>query len=152
MQRERVTEHIYIFTSDLYVQVTAGVVVTSAGAIIIDTLLYPEETLLMKRFVEERLGLSVRYVINTHHHADHVAGLDDLRRFYEHGEEETSELRIGFERFLSYSYEERRRLVDKLKRFFTCARDPVYGDGAVPSLPERGGPVMDNHRFNPDWE
>jgi cyclase len=74
MQRERVTEHIYIFTSDLYVQVTAGVVVTSAGAIVIDTLLYPEETMLIKRFVEDRLGLPIRYVINTHHHADHTMG------------------------------------------------------------------------------
>ena len=44
MQRERVTEDIFVFTSDLYVQVTASVVVTTEGIVVIDTLLYPEET------------------------------------------------------------------------------------------------------------
>ena len=38
MQRERVADDIYVFTSDLYAQVTAGVVVTSEGAVVIDTL------------------------------------------------------------------------------------------------------------------
>ncbi len=74
MQRERVADDIYVFTSDLYAQVTAGVVVTTEGAIVIDTLAYPEETLLIKRFVETRLGTTVRYVINTHFHADHSTG------------------------------------------------------------------------------
>ncbi len=74
MQRERVADDIYIFTSELYAQVTAGVIVTSEGAVVIDTLAYPEETLIMKRFIESRLGTSVRYVINTHFHADHSTG------------------------------------------------------------------------------
>jgi glyoxylase-like metal-dependent hydrolase (beta-lactamase superfamily II) len=74
MQRERVTESIYVFTSDLYVQVTASVVVTSHGAIVIDTLLYPEETQQIRQFVQDRLNLPIRYVINTHHHADHTLG------------------------------------------------------------------------------
>ena len=74
MQRERVTENIYVFTSDLYVQVTVGLVLTSAGAVLIDTMLYPEETIQIRRFVEERLGTTVRYIINTHHHADHTTG------------------------------------------------------------------------------
>ncbi|MEZ4667472.1 MAG: MBL fold metallo-hydrolase [Anaerolineae bacterium] len=74
MQRERVADDIYVFTSDLYAQVTAGVVLTSEGAVVIDTLAYPEETLLLKRFVETRLSTPVRYVINTHFHADHTVG------------------------------------------------------------------------------
>jgi cyclase len=74
MQRERVTENIFVFRSDQYVQVTAGVVITSMGAVLIDTLLYPEESLKIKRFVEEHLSLTVRYVINTHFHADHTMG------------------------------------------------------------------------------
>ena len=74
MQRERVTEDIYVFNSDLYVQVTAGFVVTSKGIVLIDTLLYPEETLQIKRFIETRLKQPVIYVINTHHHADHTTG------------------------------------------------------------------------------
>lgn len=74
MQRERLTDDIYVFTSELYAQVTAGVVVTSEGAVLIDTLVYPEETLSIKRFVETRLNTRVRYVINSHFHADHTTG------------------------------------------------------------------------------
>jgi cyclase len=74
MQRERVTDTIYVFTSDLYVQVTAGLIVTSAGAVLIDTLLYPEETLQIRRFAEDRLHTPVQFVVNTHHHADHTLG------------------------------------------------------------------------------
>lgn len=74
MQRERVADDIYIFTSDLYAQVTAGVIITSVGAVLVDTLLFPEETRLIKRFVEGRLNCPVRYVVNTHYHADHTYG------------------------------------------------------------------------------
>lgn len=74
MQRERVTDDIYVFTSEQYAQVTAGLIVTTAGAVLVDTLLFPEETHLIKRFIENRLGLPVRYIINTHFHADHTTG------------------------------------------------------------------------------
>lgn len=74
MQRERVTESIYVFTSDLYAQVTAGAVVTPQGAILIDTLLYPEETHQLKHYIQDRLRAPIRFVINTHHHADHTLG------------------------------------------------------------------------------
>lgn len=74
MQRERVSEDIYVFTSELYARVTAGAVVTPAGAILIDTLPYPQETLAIKMFLEDRLQIPVRYVVNTHYHADHTNG------------------------------------------------------------------------------
>ena len=74
MQRERVTNDIYMFTSKLYAQVTASVIITSVGAVLVDTLAYPEETRQVKRFIEERLGHKIRYVINTHYHADHTMG------------------------------------------------------------------------------
>lgn len=74
MQRERITEHILVFRSDLYAQVTAGLVLTSDGAVLIDTLLYPEETLRIRRYIEKGLQSRVRYVINTHYHADHTTG------------------------------------------------------------------------------
>lgn len=74
MQRERVADDIYVFTSELYAQVTAGAVITSDGAILIDTLVFPEETRAIKTFLETRLSCPVRYVINTHYHADHTYG------------------------------------------------------------------------------
>ncbi len=74
MQRERVADDIYVFTSELYAQVTAGAVITSEGAILIDTLVFPEEARAIRQFLEMRLGCPVRYVINTHYHADHTYG------------------------------------------------------------------------------
>lgn len=74
MQRERITDNILVFRSSLYAQVTAGLIVTSDGAVLVDTLLYPEESLRIRRYVESSLGSSVRYVINTHFHADHTTG------------------------------------------------------------------------------
>ena len=74
MQRERVAEDIYVFASELYAQVTATAVTTSEGVVLFDTLLYPEETLSIKRFIENRLNALVRYIINSHFHADHSAG------------------------------------------------------------------------------
>lgn len=74
MQRERVTEDIVVFTSDLYVQVTASIVITNEGLVVIDSLLYPEETAQMVQYITERIKQPIRYVINTHHHADHTTG------------------------------------------------------------------------------
>jgi len=73
MQRERVSENVYWFQSDMYAQVSAGVIAGPQFAVIIDTLI-PQETLEIRDFVENKLNLSVRYVINTHHHADHCWG------------------------------------------------------------------------------
>jgi cyclase len=73
MLRERISEEIYVFTSDLYAQVTAGVIVTSEGAVVVDTLPFPQETREVLAFVQEK-GLRVPYVINTHSHADHTNG------------------------------------------------------------------------------
>lgn len=74
MLRERISDDIYVFSSRMYAQETAGAIITKAGVILIDTLFYPEETLAIKQFIEERLGQEVRYLINTHYHADHTQG------------------------------------------------------------------------------
>jgi glyoxylase-like metal-dependent hydrolase (beta-lactamase superfamily II) len=74
MRRERVSDDIYIFTSDLYAQVTASAVVTRQGIIVIDTLPFPEETRAMIDFL---MGLGrgeIFYLINTHWHGDHTYG------------------------------------------------------------------------------
>ena len=74
MLRERVSDDIYVFTSELYAQVTAGAVVSTEGAVIIDTLPFPSETLEILDFVQKRLNVPVKYVVNTHYHADHTYG------------------------------------------------------------------------------
>lgn len=86
MLRERVSSDIYIFTSELYVQVTAGAIMTSEGAIVIDTLPLPYESREMARFLLQEAPATmrggahsgvrggVRYVILTHYHADHTYG------------------------------------------------------------------------------
>ncbi|UCC88557.1 MAG: MBL fold metallo-hydrolase [Anaerolineales bacterium] len=74
MRRERVSDDIYVFTSDLYAQVTASAVATEAGIIVIDTLPFPEETRLMKDFLEGLGRGKIRYLINTHWHGDHTHG------------------------------------------------------------------------------
>jgi len=74
MHRERVSENVYWFQSEVYAQVTAGVIVGPQWAVVIDTLALPEETLGMREFIEHELGVQIRYVINTHYHADHSWG------------------------------------------------------------------------------
>jgi glyoxylase-like metal-dependent hydrolase (beta-lactamase superfamily II) len=74
MIRERVAEDVYVFTSELYAQVNAGAIVGPEWSVLIDTLAYPEETLEIKEFLEERLASPVRYLINTHYHSDHTLG------------------------------------------------------------------------------
>lgn len=74
MVRERVAEDVYLFTSELYAKVNAGAVVGPDWSVLIDTLAYPEETQEIHNFLEQRLQKPVRYLINTHYHADHSLG------------------------------------------------------------------------------
>ncbi len=74
MLRERVSTDIYVFTSDLYAQVTAGVIATPAGVIMVDTLPFPIETREIASFIANRFPVGVRYIVLTHYHADHVYG------------------------------------------------------------------------------
>ena len=74
MHRERVSENVYWFQSEVYAQVTAGVVAGPQWAVVIDTLALPDETLNIREFIEHELNVPVRYVINTHYHADHAWG------------------------------------------------------------------------------
>lgn len=74
MLRERVTEDVFVFISSLYAEVSAVVVTTPDGAVVIDTLPFPEETSQVREFALRRCPRGIRYVINTHHHADHVYG------------------------------------------------------------------------------
>ena len=74
MFRERVSDNIYVFTSDLYAQVTAGAVVTPQGTILIDSLPFPSETREMASFINKVSPDGVKYIVLTHYHADHAYG------------------------------------------------------------------------------
>lgn len=74
MRRERVAESIYVFTSSRYIEVTAGVIVTPAGCVVIDTLPFPSESRQIKAFAQKACRKGIRYVVNTHYHADHTYG------------------------------------------------------------------------------
>src|SRR5512132_3451365 len=74
MHPECVSENVFWFQSEVYALVTAGVVAGPQWAVVIDTLALPDETLGMREFVEHELNVPVRYVINTHYHADHAWG------------------------------------------------------------------------------
>jgi cyclase len=74
MQRERVTDDVYVFISDLYVEVSATIVITPEGCVLIDTLPFPQETKQIRDFAQRRCPRGIRYVVNSHHHADHIYG------------------------------------------------------------------------------
>jgi cyclase len=74
VQRERIADNVYSFQSDVYAQVTAGAVIGPSWAVVIDTLAMPDESLQIRDFVERELAVPVRYVIDTHSHADHAWG------------------------------------------------------------------------------
>jgi glyoxylase-like metal-dependent hydrolase (beta-lactamase superfamily II) len=73
LKRDRVSDGVYVFTSGLYAEVTATVVFTDEGAIVVDTLPFPQETKVIRDFISQRRTKPL-YVINTHSHADHIYG------------------------------------------------------------------------------
>ena len=75
MKRDRVTDDVCVFTSTQYAQVTAGVVLTPDGAVLIDTLPFPDETREIIEYLKSEGPRGVvRYVVNTHRHGDHTHG------------------------------------------------------------------------------
>lgn len=74
MRRERVSDDIYVFTSDLYAQVTASAVVTREGIVVIDTLPFPIETQEMIDHLKALGQGPIKYLVNTHWHGDHTNG------------------------------------------------------------------------------
>jgi len=74
MLRERIADDIYVFTSERYLEVTAGAIVTDEGAVVIDTLPFPDETQRMREFVLKQSPQGIRYLIVTHSHGDHSYG------------------------------------------------------------------------------
>lgn len=75
MYWERVSEEIYLFTSDRYALVNSVAILTREGIVVIDGLPFPDEAKQIARFLEMRVGLHFHSAMLTHHHMDHVYGL-----------------------------------------------------------------------------
>jgi cyclase len=76
MYWERVSEDIFLFTSDRYAMVNCTAVLTEEGIVIIDALPFPNEAEQIARFLEVHTEEGFHSLILTHHHMDHVYGLD----------------------------------------------------------------------------
>lgn len=72
---ERVTEDIYLFTSERYALVNCVAVVTEEGIVAIDALPFPEEAHQIAQFLDLRGRGRFHSLILTHYHMDHVYGL-----------------------------------------------------------------------------
>lgn len=72
--RTRVADDTWVFTSELYVEVNAGLVTTPDGGILIDTLPFPSETKQIIEFARRACPAGIKYVINTMSQADHIYG------------------------------------------------------------------------------
>jgi len=76
MYWERVSEEIFLFTSDRYAMVNCTAVLTDEGIVVIDALPFPNEAEQIARFLEAHTDKGFHSLILTHHHMDHVYGLD----------------------------------------------------------------------------
>ncbi len=75
MYWERVSEKIFLFTSDRYALVNSTAVLTERGTVVIDALPFPDEARQIARFLEIRSGMDFYSLILSHHHMDHAYGL-----------------------------------------------------------------------------
>jgi glyoxylase-like metal-dependent hydrolase (beta-lactamase superfamily II) len=75
MYWERVTEEIYLFTTDRYALVNSIAIFTEEGVVVIDALPFPDEAKQIARFLSARSRSGFHSIILTHYHIDHVYGL-----------------------------------------------------------------------------
>lgn len=71
---ERVTEEIFLFTSDRYALVNCVAIMTDEGIVMVDALPFPDEARQIARFLDQRSGGHFHSLVLTHYHMDHVYG------------------------------------------------------------------------------
>ncbi len=129
MRRERVSDDVYVFTSDLYAQVTASAIVTRDGIVIVDTLPFGVETQEMIDYLNS-LGMGpIRYLINTHWHLDHINGnylFDDTVELVCH-----RKCQEAMMEFAPNALEEARETSPLLEDAEICIPNVVFEDGQL---------------------
>ena len=76
MKRDRISDGVYVFTSGLYAEVTATVVFTDEGAMLVDTLPFPQETRHIRDFMAQRrtkVQLRHQYALACRPHLRHLS-------------------------------------------------------------------------------
>jgi len=75
MYWERVTEEIYVFTSERYALVNSVAFLTTEGIIVIDALPFPTEARKIAAFLGKQGSGRFHSLVLTHYHMDHAYGL-----------------------------------------------------------------------------
>jgi len=72
---ERISDTIYMFTSERYALVNSVAIQTEEGLVVVDAPPFPDEAKQILRFLSQRVGTRYRALVTTHHHIDHIYGL-----------------------------------------------------------------------------
>lgn len=145
--RSRVADDTWVFTSALYAEVNAGLVVSQEGGILIDTLPFPSETEQIIDFASQMCPKGIRYVINTISHADHVYGSSMFPDAELVAHETCRELLARYGR---KALEEAREHTPELLRVEIRLPKIVFNEGAVVRLGEKTVHVMHAPGPGPD--
>ena len=110
----RIGEDVLIVTARFtWWEVNMAALATSEGLVVVDTLYHPAAARKARRLISAWSDRPVRYVINTHHHADHTFGNGEFREALIIGH---SRCPAGMESELARQLESCRRLIPDLDK------------------------------------
>ena len=145
--RTRVADDTWVFTSAMYAEVNAGLVVSPEGGILIDTLPFPSETKQIIDFAAQACPAGIRYLVNTISHADHVYGSFLFPDAELIAHEKARDLLIRFGR---RALEEAREHTSELLRVEIRLPKVVFNEGSVIRLGDKTVHIMHAPGPSPD--
>ena len=69
-----INKNLYLYSSSRYHNINSSTFLKEGKALIIDTMLFPDDMKKVKRIVKLRASKGIEWVINTHYHLDHTCG------------------------------------------------------------------------------
>ena len=145
--RTRVADDTWVFTSAVYAEVNAGLVVSPEGGILIDTLPFPSETKQIIDFAAQHCPAGIRYLVNTISHADHVYGSCMFPDAELIAHESARDLLVSFGRT---ALEEAREHISELLRVEIRLPKIVFNEGSVIRLGDKTVHIMHAPGPGPD--